>query len=45
VGGETSEAATAIYARVGENGAPWRCLVDADGRNPSLMCMGDEGSL
>ena len=44
-GGETSEAATAIYMRVGANGAPWRCLVSADGGNPSLMFMGDEGAL
>lgn len=45
VGGETSEAATAIYMRVGDNGAPWRCLVSSDGRNPSLMFMGSEGAL
>ncbi len=44
VGGETSEAATAIYMRVGANGAPWRCLVSADGANPSLMSMGEEGA-
>ena len=41
VGGETSQAATAIYMRVGANGAPWRCLVSADGRNPSTMYMGN----
>ncbi|MEW9919528.1 hypothetical protein AB2B41_07935 [Marimonas sp. MJW-29] len=45
VGGETSEAATAIYMRVGENGAPWRCLVSPDGSNPSTMFMGSEGTL
>ncbi|WP_050927626.1 hypothetical protein [Aestuariivita boseongensis] len=45
VGGETSEAATAIYMRVGQNGAPWRCLVGADGSNPSVMFMGSEGTL
>jgi len=44
-GGETSQAATAIYMRVGSNGAPWRCLVAADGSNPSLMFMGSEGAL
>ena len=44
VGGETSEAATAIYMRVGANGAPWRCLVGADGSNPSTMFMGSEGA-
>lgn len=45
VGGETSQAATAIYMRVGANGAPWRCLVSPSGRNPSLMFMGSEGYL
>lgn len=45
VGGETSQANTAIYMRVGSNGAPWRCLVSPDGRNPSLMFMGSEGYL
>jgi len=45
VGAETSEAATAIYMRVGANGAPWRCLVSADGSNPSVMFMGSEGAL
>lgn len=44
VGGETSEAATAVYMRVGANGAPWRCLVAPDGSNPDLMFMGDEGA-
>ncbi len=44
VGSETSEAATAIYMRVGANGAPWRCLVAPDGSNPELMFMGDEGA-
>ncbi len=44
VGGETSRAATAIYMRVGANGAPWRCLVSPTGRKPSLMSMGDEGA-
>ena len=45
VGGETSQAATAIYMRVGANGAPWRCLVSADGGNPSVEFMGSEGAL
>lgn len=45
VGGETSQAATAIYMRVGANGAPWRCLVAPNGSNPDLMFMGDEGYL
>lgn len=44
VGSETSEAATAIYMRVGANGAPWRCLVAPDGSGPDLMFMGDEGA-
>jgi hypothetical protein len=45
VGSESSEAAHAVYMRVGENGAPWRCLVSADGRNPSLEFQGSEGFL
>lgn len=45
VGSETSEAADAVYMRVGSNGAPWRCLVSADGSNPSVMFMGSEGTL
>ena len=45
VGSESSEANHAVYMRVGANGAPWRCLVSADGRNPSVMFMGSEGTL
>ncbi|SEN07328.1 hypothetical protein SAMN04488011_102362 [Palleronia pelagia] len=45
VGSEFSEANSAVYMRVGENGAPWRCLVSDDGTNPSLMFMGSEGAL
>jgi len=45
VGSEFSEAATAIYMRVGANGAPWRCLVSNDGTSPTLMFMGSEGAL
>ncbi|MDU8911659.1 hypothetical protein [Aestuariicoccus sp. MJ-SS9] len=45
VGSEFSEAATAVYMRVGANGAPWRCLVSGDGSNPSLMFVGNEGTL
>lgn len=44
VGSEFSEANTAIYMRVGTNGAPWRCLVGNDGSNPELMFMGSEGA-
>ncbi|RBI83814.1 hypothetical protein DRV85_14265 [Rhodosalinus halophilus] len=43
VGSESSEANHAVYMRVGENGAPWRCLVGGDGRNPSVMFLGSEG--
>ena len=45
VGSEFSEANSAIYMRVGANGAPWRCLVANDGTGPSLMSMADEGAL
>jgi hypothetical protein len=45
VGSEFSQANSAVYMRVGANGAPWRCLVSDDGRNPSLMFMGSEGFL
>ncbi len=44
VGSEFSQAASAVYMRVGENGAPWRCLVGNDGSNPSTMFMGSEGA-
>ena len=44
VGAETSQAATAVYLRVGPNGAPWRCLVSADGSNPSFLFLGNEGT-
>ena len=45
VGSESSEAAHAVYMRVGTNGAPWRCLVSADGSEASTMLMGSEGYL
>ena len=45
VGSEFSQANSAVYMRVGANGAPWRCLVSNDGRGPSLMFMGSEGAL
>ena len=45
VGSEFSQANSAVYMRVGTNGAPWRCLVSNDGRNPSLMFVGSEGYL
>jgi hypothetical protein len=43
-GSEYSEANTAIYMRVGPDGAPWRCLVSNDGVGPELMFMGSEGA-
>lgn len=45
VGSEFSEANSAVYMRVGANGAPWRCLVSNDGRGAELMFMGSEGAL
>lgn len=45
VGAEFSQAASAVYMRVGANGAPWRCLVSNDGTGASLMFMGDEGAM
>ncbi|MDW4500553.1 hypothetical protein R5H30_21375 [Sulfitobacter sp. D35] len=44
VGSEFSQANSAVYMRVGANGAPWRCLVSDDGSNPSTMFMGSEGA-
>jgi hypothetical protein len=44
VGSEFSQANSAVYMRVGANGAPWRCLVSEDGSNPSTMFMGSEGA-
>lgn len=44
VGSEFSQANSAVYMRVGSNGAPWRCLVSDDGSNPSVMFMGSEGA-
>ena len=44
VGSEFSEANTAIYMRVGANGAPWRCLVSNDGVVAELMFVGSEGA-
>ena len=45
VGSEFSQANSAVYMRVGANGAPWRCLVGDDGSNPTTMFMGSEGFL
>lgn len=45
VGTEFSQANSAVYMRVGANGAPWRCLVSNDGSNASVMFMGSEGAL
>lgn len=44
VGSEFSQANSAVYMRVGSNGAPWRCLVSDDGSNPSVTFMGSEGA-
>lgn len=44
VGSEYSEANVAVYMRVGENGAPWRCLVSNDGSGAEVMFMGSEGA-
>ncbi|SIS87249.1 hypothetical protein SAMN05421759_1052 [Roseivivax lentus] len=45
VGSEFSQANSAVYMRVGANGAPWRCLVGDDGSNPSVEFQGSEGTL
>ncbi len=45
VGSEFSQANSAVYMRVGANGAPWRCLVSDSGANPSVMFLGSEGAL
>lgn len=44
VGTEFSQANSAVFMRVGANGAPWRCLVSNDGRGAELMFMGSEGA-
>lgn len=43
-GTEFSQANSAVFMRVGDTGAPWRCLVSNDGRAPELMFMGSEGA-
>ncbi len=45
VGSEFSQANSAVYMRVGANGAPWRCLVSDDGSNASVTFVGSEGTL
>lgn len=44
VGTEFSQANSAVYMRVGSNGAPWRCLVSNDGSGAELMFLGSEGA-
>ena len=44
VGTEFSQANVGVYMRVGENGAPWRCLVSNNGRGAELMFLGSEGA-
>jgi hypothetical protein len=43
-GTEFSQANSAVFMRVGPNGAPWRCLVSNDGRVDEVMFMGSEGA-
>ena len=45
VGSEFSQANSAVYMRVGANGAPWRCLVSEDGSDPVGAFLGSEGTL
>jgi hypothetical protein len=45
VGSEFSQANSAVYMTVGPQKAPWRCLVSANGSNPSVQFMGSEGAL
>lgn len=44
VGTESVETSSAVYMRVGENGAPWRCIVRNDGSGAQLMFIGSEGA-
>lgn len=45
-GTQFSEANSAVYMVVGQNRAPWKCLVDAEGRgDPYLEFMGSDGTL
>jgi hypothetical protein len=44
VGSEFSQANSAVFLRVGPNGAPWRCLTSNDGRVAEVMFMGSEGA-
>jgi hypothetical protein len=44
VGSEFSQANSAVFFRLGSNGAPWRCLVSNDGRGAEVMFMGSEGA-
>lgn len=44
-GTESSEANDAVYMVVGQNRAPWRCLVSRDARVQELMFIGTEGKL
>lgn len=45
VGTEFSQANSVVYMTVGPQKAPWRCLVSANGTNPSVEFMGSEGAL
>jgi hypothetical protein len=45
-GTEFSQANSAVYMVVGDNRAPWKCLIDAEGRgDPYLEFIGSEGAL
>lgn len=44
VGSEFSQANSAVYLRVGDTGAPWRCLVSSDGAVVELLFARGEGA-
>ncbi len=44
-GSEFSQANSTVYMVVGDNRAPWRCLVSNDGQGAELTFIGSEGSL
>lgn len=45
-GTEFSQANSTVYMVVGQNRAPWKCLIDAQGRgDPELEFIGSEGAL
>ena len=44
VGTESVESSSAVYMRVGSNGAPWRCIVRNDGSGAQVMFLRSEGA-